>query len=77
LLPRTLKDVIVDGDDVWLELGRTKNGQPVQKYVDERARWALQCLPFSFGDKRNSVGRSYRPAIFSNGMACSAGFSSI
>jgi integrase len=41
------KDVERVGRDVWLHIGKTKNGQPRMKWIHPDARWALDYLPFT------------------------------
>lgn len=51
LLTRKPEHVTKNGADVWLEIGRTKNGEPVMKFVHPAARPCLKFLPFQFGDR--------------------------
>lgn len=50
LLTRLPEHIVRNGRDVWLEIGRTKNGDRIMKYVHPEARWALDCIPFERGD---------------------------
>lgn len=50
LLPRKPEDVIRNGKDVWLVIGRTKNGNPVMKPVHPAAASCLKFLPFTESD---------------------------
>jgi integrase len=50
LLTRTQEHIQVNGDDVWLEIGRTKNGDPVMKPVPPDCRKWLRFIPFQHGD---------------------------
>lgn len=49
LLPRIAADVRKNGDDVWLYLGKTKNGTERMKWVHPDARADLRHIPFSRG----------------------------
>lgn len=51
LLTRASEHILRKGRDVWLEIGRTKNGDPIMKYVHPEARWALDYIPFQYGDR--------------------------
>lgn len=48
LLTRTAEDIRRNGDDVWLYLGKTKNGQERMKWVHPDARGDLRHLPFPY-----------------------------
>ena len=67
LLTRKREHVIVNGDDVWLDIGRTKNGKPVMKYVHPDARASLDYIPFKEPVGRGSgrrVGRAGSDSYF-------------
>jgi len=49
LLTRKQEHVEHRGRHVWLELGRTKNGDRVTKWIHPKARWALEYIPFTHG----------------------------
>lgn len=50
LLPRKPEHVIRNGNDVWLMLGKTKNGLPMMKPVHPAALDSLKYLPFTHKD---------------------------
>lgn len=50
LLTRERKHIVKNGADVWLEIGITKNGQPVMKFVNPAARESLKFIPFAYSD---------------------------
>lgn len=50
LLPRKPEDVIRNGRDIWLVIGRTKNGNPVMKPVHPAVVKCLKYLPFTHSD---------------------------
>lgn len=60
LLPRVPEDVERNGRDVWLNLGKTKNGTPRMKWVHPDARPDLDYLPFTRGD--SAYYRAFRKA---------------
>jgi integrase len=49
LLTRRSEDIVRNRRDVWLDLGVTKSGEPVRKWVHPKARWALKYIPFTHG----------------------------
>lgn len=51
LLTRTQEHVIRQGDDVWLDLGATKNGTPRMKWVHPSVRSDLDFIPFTMPDR--------------------------
>jgi integrase len=50
LLTREPQHIVRNGADVWLEIGKTKNGQPVMKYVHAEVRACLKFIPFAHAD---------------------------
>ena len=50
LLTRERAHIVRERGDVWLEIGRTKNGEPVMKFVHEAARPLLKFVPFTHSD---------------------------
>ena len=50
LLTREREHITRNGRDVWLEIGRTKNGEPVMKFVHPAVRSLLKFIPFAHGD---------------------------
>lgn len=50
LLPRVPGDVRRNGADTWLQIGVTKNGQPVMKPVHPAVKSYLRFLPFKHRD---------------------------
>jgi len=51
LLTRTRAHIVKNGADVWLEIGITKNGQPVMKPVNPAAVECLKFIPFQYADR--------------------------
>lgn len=51
LLPLTKDKIIRRGGDVWLDVGRTKNGRPIMVPVHPEAREALRSIPFPRKDR--------------------------
>lgn len=51
LLTRTPEHIDRKGREVWLEIGKTKNGDPVMKFVHPAARDALSFIPFARDQK--------------------------
>jgi integrase len=51
LLPRVPGDVIRNGKDTWLMIGKTKNGLPVMKPVHPAALPCLKYLPWTHGEQ--------------------------
>lgn len=39
--------IITNGDDIFIDIGVTKNGRRKRKYVREEARWCLSYIPWS------------------------------
>lgn len=50
LLTLTPEQIIRKGKDVWLDIGRTKNGEPMMVWIHPSARDALRSVPFQHGD---------------------------
>lgn len=50
LLTREPEHIVRNGADVWLEIGRTKNGEPVMKFVHPAVRDCLKFIPFKWSD---------------------------
>jgi integrase len=46
LLTRTREHIVRNGRDVWLKIGRTKNGEQVMKYVHPAVLDCLDFIPF-------------------------------
>lgn len=46
--PRQPEDVHRVGRDVWLHVGKTKNGSPRMKWVHPDAHWTLKHIPFQY-----------------------------
>ena len=51
ILSLTPDKIIRKGKDVWLDIGRTKNGEPMMVWVHPSARDALRSIPFQRGDR--------------------------
>jgi integrase len=51
LLTRTKADIQKNGADVWLQIGVTKNGRPVMKFVNHAVRDCLKFIPFQHSDR--------------------------
>jgi integrase len=51
LLTRKPEHILRNGADVWLEIGRTKNGEPIMKFVHPAARPCLKFIPFQWTDR--------------------------
>lgn len=66
LLPRKPTDIERNGNEIWLNLGETKNGTPRMKWVHPDAHKDLEALPFTRRDRafyeafrraREAIGR--------------------
>ncbi len=79
LLTRTKTDITRNGADIWLQIGVTKNGQPVMKPVHPAVRDCLKFIPWQHADSwfykewRAAVKKIGRPDLHPHDLRHSLG----
>lgn len=69
LLTRTKEHISKNGEDTWLTIGKTKNDEPVMKYVNPEAAPCLEYIPFEMSDSwfydrwHEAVKKIHRPDL--------------